>query len=394
MHPVLLQCQEILQGSYPGWIWQRSPGTTAGQVPVFTFHTVEPDQFEAQLSMLAENNYCTVKADAYVAAVTGTEPLPERTVMLTFDDGRASVWKVAYPLLKKYGFCATVFLSAGLMSDSDALSPNLEDVWMGKAGITAIRDCDKGPMPTLSWNEIEIMHRSAAVDFQCHAWSHQRIPVGPKILDFVTPGHIQSHLFRFGVPWMNHLDPLRTDPGELLGAPVYQNAPALGSRPLYIEDQEFRTACIDCVRSHGSDAFFEQHGWARRLHEIRRAYRRAIAGCGFETKSEQIRRMKSELEKTKRSIESRLQGHTVRHLAYPWGTGSEEAVQCSKDAGYTGNFWSSLPGRPGNGPGGDPYRLVRLKHDYIWRLPGRNRRSLAELFLFKFRRRTGGMIDY
>lgn len=48
-----------------------------------------------------------------VSAVAGPEPIPDKVVVLTFDDSKASQYTVVRPLLKKYGFGATFFISEG-----------------------------------------------------------------------------------------------------------------------------------------------------------------------------------------------------------------------------------------------------------------------------------------
>jgi hypothetical protein len=59
----------------------------------------------------------------------------------------------------------------------------------------------------------------------------------------------------------------------------------------------------------------------------------------------------------------------------------------AKKAGYLSAFCAYIPDKPINKSGGDPCKIVRLKDDYIFRLPGKGRKSLLEIFLRKFRRR-------
>src|SRR3990172_10093042 len=94
-----------------------------------------------------------------------------------------------------------------------------------------------------------------------------------------------------------------------------------------------------------------------------------------------------ELFESKRIIEYHVPGLNVDCLCYPRGLGSEGAVNLSKKNGYRANFWSGRPDRSLNRPGDDPYYIVRLKHDYIFRLPGRNRKNMATIFSAKFFRR-------
>ena len=50
------------------------------------------------------------------AAARALEPIPDKVVVLTFDDASKSHFTVARPLLKKYGFGATFFVTEGFDS--------------------------------------------------------------------------------------------------------------------------------------------------------------------------------------------------------------------------------------------------------------------------------------
>ena len=58
---------------------------------------------------------CTVATLAVLGATTAPrlEPIPDKLVVLTFDDSKASHYSVVRPLLKKYGFGATFFITEG-----------------------------------------------------------------------------------------------------------------------------------------------------------------------------------------------------------------------------------------------------------------------------------------
>lgn len=100
--------------------------------------------------------------------------------------------------------------------------------------------------------------------------------------------------------------------------------------------------------------------------------------------------MREELMESKAAIERNLPGHAVHSLCYPMGLGSDEAARLSKEAGYRMNFWSVRSDRTLNRPNDDPYFIVRVKHDYIFRLPGRGRRSIISLAGMKIVRRLKG----
>ena len=54
-----------------------------------------------------------VSALGVAAARTQLEPVPDKLVVLTFDDSKASHYTVVRPVLKKYGFGATFFITEG-----------------------------------------------------------------------------------------------------------------------------------------------------------------------------------------------------------------------------------------------------------------------------------------
>ena len=89
------------------------------QVPILMYHhlsedvtnseMVSPEQFEAQIRALSEAGYTGVSFDELQAYVLRGEPLPEKPVVITFDDGYRSNYTLAYPILQKYSMKATIF---------------------------------------------------------------------------------------------------------------------------------------------------------------------------------------------------------------------------------------------------------------------------------------------
>ena len=89
------------------------------QVPILMYHhlsedvtnseMVSPEQFEVQIRALSEAGYTGVSFDELQAYVLRGEPLPEKPVVITFDDGYRSNYTLAYPILRKYGMKATIF---------------------------------------------------------------------------------------------------------------------------------------------------------------------------------------------------------------------------------------------------------------------------------------------
>lgn len=70
----------------------------------------EPVEFDRQLRHLARW-YRVVSAGEVIEAYADGRPLPERAVLITFDDAYRDFGEVAWPILRKYGFPATVFVA-------------------------------------------------------------------------------------------------------------------------------------------------------------------------------------------------------------------------------------------------------------------------------------------
>ena len=73
------------------------------------------EQFSDQMKYLFESNYYTASLYELELYINGKTILPERTVVITFDDGYRSNIRYAYPILKKYGFKAAIFVVTSLI---------------------------------------------------------------------------------------------------------------------------------------------------------------------------------------------------------------------------------------------------------------------------------------
>ena len=72
--------------------------------------SLSPVLFAEQLMWLDEQGYTVMTLEAVVDSLRGERPLPDRTVVFTFDDGYASVYEEAFPRLRARGWPFTVFV--------------------------------------------------------------------------------------------------------------------------------------------------------------------------------------------------------------------------------------------------------------------------------------------
>ncbi len=127
--------------------------------------TITRDEIAMQFQWLKENNYHSVSLDDILAAQKGKKALPENAILLTFDDGYESFYRVIYPLLKAYNFPAILAI-VGKWIETKA--PN--KVSYGDSLIN--RD------NFLTWEEIREMNASGLVEIASHSYDHHHSVIG------------------------------------------------------------------------------------------------------------------------------------------------------------------------------------------------------------------------
>ena len=93
--------------------------------------TVSTDLLSQQLAYLREQNYTVEDAATAVARVREGDPIANRSVVLTFDDGYADNRTLALPILERFGYSATIFIAADALAGR--VRPIYADAYLGVA---------------------------------------------------------------------------------------------------------------------------------------------------------------------------------------------------------------------------------------------------------------------
>lgn len=111
---------------------------------------VDPGFFDLQMKYLIEHGYNTISAAALVNALLSRTPLPQKSILVTFDDGYKDVFTYAFPILQKYNITANFMIPAGLIGGEDSMN----------------------------WDQISQLKQSGLAYFVNHTWSHYAISNG------------------------------------------------------------------------------------------------------------------------------------------------------------------------------------------------------------------------
>ena len=107
--------------------------------------TVTVKDFDDQMRYLSENNYNVITPKEMLDAFKNNAKIPDKTVIITFDDGYKDNYKNAYPILKKYNLKGTIFV----ITDYVSLYPNY-----------------------ITWDEAKEMQKSGVINLESHTMDH------------------------------------------------------------------------------------------------------------------------------------------------------------------------------------------------------------------------------
>ncbi len=147
----------------------RSPEVSRPRIPVLLYHRVDteadrkwrrfcvaPENFAAQMRWLAEQRFTTIHLGQLLDYYRRHLPVPAKPIVITFDDGYFCNYSRAFPIMRQYGFVATVFLLYNFVRH-DLAAP-----------------CE-GRQSFMAWPEILAM-QEAEWEFHSHGLSHRRMP--------------------------------------------------------------------------------------------------------------------------------------------------------------------------------------------------------------------------
>jgi peptidoglycan/xylan/chitin deacetylase (PgdA/CDA1 family) len=188
-------------------------------VPAFLFHNT-PTNFEDFLKILQQSKVNTYKFSEIYDLHLQQLPLKTNSCLLTFDDGYADNYFIAFSLLKKYKANATIFINTASI----------------------------GQHPDyLNWNQIQEMYKSGLIDFELHSHRHAAVFTNTEVIRTATEDDLKNrelqYLYR----------------GELtMGDPIFKSRSAYSERAIRLEDQFYLKRDLSAIRLETDDEAFDR----------------------------------------------------------------------------------------------------------------------------------------
>lgn len=279
------------------------------------FLTLKPEVFRKHLEYLS-HNYTIISLKELWHIRTGQSAPVRKPLVITFDDGYSDNFTWAFPILKRYGIKATIFVSPAFVDDRD------------------IRRTANDTPGFLSWSEMKVMIESGLVEIGSHTMTHARYFVSDCIRDFHHPERDILH------PAINIFPERRTDHigdpcfEKLLpyGYPIFEEASAVTAKRVRI-NEDFIKECLDRL----SEYDFSQYDFRTAYGLIEDIYLRYRNANSIITSRESdeayVERLREEIFGSKLILEENL-GRSVEFLCWPHGDNNDMAHRMAIDAGY------------------------------------------------------------
>ncbi|TGK20420.1 polysaccharide deacetylase family protein [Leptospira stimsonii] len=156
--------------SSPSYSIQGIDSVSGGGVPVLCYHHLAPEGgpmggynlhpklLEEQFKFLKAAGYKPIRLDQFYEYISGKKPadFPEKPILLTFDDGSKTHLEQLVPLLKKYGFVASIFIYPTIISS--------------------------GKKYYMTWDQLKTALDSGVLDLGSHTLYHPKLPTMSRTL--------------------------------------------------------------------------------------------------------------------------------------------------------------------------------------------------------------------
>ncbi len=150
-------------------VYRTSAAPQVEELPVVMYHQITKNparagqycvmlgEIESDLKYIKEKGYNTVDVEQLIAYVYDGEPLPDKPIMLTFDDGYETVYSYLLPLLEKYDMCAV----ASVVGSYTDMFTQLDDHTLSYS--------------YMNWDEVRELAAGDRIEIQSHSYDLHKL---------------------------------------------------------------------------------------------------------------------------------------------------------------------------------------------------------------------------
>lgn len=304
---------------------------------------VEPAVFEEQCKSLAEKGWFGVGLKEAEDFLINGAPLPEKSFLLTFDDGYFDNYAYAWPIMKKYGHKGVVFVVADRISEAqraceeqnpgraDQARPTVEEVKAGRRDAAELPQIDKllhedewGVTVRrdvfMNWDEARILERSGDLAIAGHSLRHASAFLSPSYSGVIEPGAITRTF-------------TETTPQTVYGLPDFERGPELACSRAFIPSSALVQDVAELVPQErgAAIAFFKSEQKRAALTRLLAQHANNLGR--YESRDETVLRLHGVMQGTQQALEREL-GRKSRSFCWPWGVYCEEARKEGLASGF------------------------------------------------------------
>ena len=292
------------------------------------FLTLELPFFEDQIRFI-KKHFQPVFLREYWNMRNNNQPLVKNPIVITFDDGFLDNWIWAFPLLKKFGLKATIFVCPEFVDLREIQRPNLDHYWKKEVSIDEITRSGY-----LSWPEMKTMINSGLIDIQSHTMSHTKYFVSDKLTGFHHPGndclYPVGNLFPGLKPY--HISDKTFETKIAYGYPLFESTSSVVAIKIKINNS-FVEECVHALKHYD----FTKYSFSTAFNEVLDLYEgyksEGTLITEIETEDGLRERLNYEIVESKRILEEKL-NIPIEFLCWPHGDNTELAHQLAISAGY------------------------------------------------------------
>ena len=208
------------------------------QVPVLCYHhiydipkatreyDVTVQAFKEQMKMLADSGFKTITPDQYYDYLTKGTPLPEKPVMITYDDTDEEQFRIAKPEMDKYGFKGVYFIMTISIGRPRYMTKDQIKQLSDEGHIIASHTWDHHRVDKLK-NENKIQYRGK--DTVVNEWDFQLANTRKKLQE-ITGKPVEYFAYPFGI-WSKEAIPEIEKRGYKMAFQL--STPRDSTQPLY-----------------------------------------------------------------------------------------------------------------------------------------------------------------